>query len=75
MQAPFSNLDLEFADGLGKTVMGGVYSRAFITSETKYAWSASMLVTYTTEDLDTMMMPAPLRFTLQDYWAARSFTA
>ncbi|MCK7540630.1 MAG: hypothetical protein MZV63_61940 [Marinilabiliales bacterium] len=39
----FSDLDLEFADGLGKTVIGGVYSRDFITSETKYAWSASIV--------------------------------
>ncbi len=69
----FSDLDLEFADGLGKTVIGGVYSRDFITSETKYAWSASIVVTYTTEDLDTMLIPVPLRFSLQDYWAARSF--
>lgn len=69
----FSNLHLEFSDGLGTTFIGGVYSRDFITAETKYAWSTSVKVTYTSEDLDTMLIPSPLKFTWQDYWAARSF--
>lgn len=69
----FSNLDLEFSDGLGTTVMGGVFSRSFVTSETKYAWSASMMLTNTSEDLDTMLLAVPLRFTFQDYWLSRSF--
>lgn len=69
----FSDLEMEFNDGLGTTRMGGVYSRDFVTSSTKYAWSASMKLTYTNEDLDTMDVPAPLRFIWQDYWAARSF--
>lgn len=68
----FSNLDLEFKDGLGTTLARGVYSREFVSSETKYAWSASFIMTSTTEDLDTMMVPVPLNFTWQDYWAARS---
>lgn len=69
----FADLDLEFSDGLGTTIIGGALSRDFITSETKYAWYASVRTTYTTEDLDTMLTPSPLRFTWQDYWAARSF--
>jgi hypothetical protein len=69
----FADFDLEFSDGLGTTVMGGVLSRDFITSETRYAWYASVKTTFTTEDLDTMLTPSPLRFTWQDYWAARSF--
>jgi len=69
----FSDLDLEYTDGLGTTMIGGIYSRRFVTSETKYAWSASVRLTNTTEDLDTMLLPVPLRFTWQDYWAARSF--
>lgn len=69
----FSDLDLEFNDGLGTTIIGGVYSREFVTSETKYAWSATVRVTLTSEDLDTMLLPVPLRFTWNDYWAARSF--
>ncbi len=69
----FADLDLEFSDGLGTTIMGGQFSRDFITSETRYAWSASVKTTFTTEDLDTMLTPSPLRFTFQDYWAARSF--
>ncbi|MBE0678053.1 MAG: hypothetical protein IH592_04740 [Bacteroidales bacterium] len=69
----FSDLDLEFNDGLGTTIIGGIYSREFVTSETKYAWSATVRMTLTSEDLDTMLLPVPLRFTWNDYWAARSF--
>jgi len=69
----FANLDLEFADGLGKTTMGGVFSREFVTSDTKYAWSASMMLTYTSEDLDTMVQAVPLSYTYQDYWLSRAF--
>ncbi len=69
----FSDIDLEFSDGLGTNTAGGIFSRKFITSETKYAWSASLRMTNTTEDLDTMLFPVPLRFTWQDYWAARAF--
>lgn len=69
----FSDLDLEFNDGLGTTIIGGIYSRDFVTSETKYAWSATVRMTLTSEDLDTMLLPVPLRFTWNDYWAARSF--
>ena len=69
----FSDLDLEFNDGLGTTIVGGIFSREFVTSETKYAWSATVRMTLTSEDLDTMLLPVPLRFTWNDYWAARSF--
>lgn len=69
----FSDLELEFRDGLGTTRMGGTFSRDFVTSSTKYAWSASVITTFTNEDLDTMALPAPLRYTWQDYWGARSF--
>jgi hypothetical protein len=68
----FSDLVLEFSDGLGSTCLGGEYKRHFVTSETKYAWSASIKYTRTTEDLDTMSIPVPLNFTWQDYWGARS---
>ncbi len=69
----FSDLELAFADGLGTTAVNGTYSRKFVTSETKYAWSASIWMTRTTEDLDTMLVPAPLSFSWQDYWIARAF--
>ncbi|MCB9027782.1 MAG: hypothetical protein H6545_01500 [Bacteroidales bacterium] len=69
----FSDLELEFSEGLGSQRMGGRFSRAFVTSTTKYAWSASLMLTSTNEDLDTMTVPAPLRFLRQDYWGARSF--
>ncbi len=69
----FANLELDFSDGLGSNTLGGVFSRTFISSDTKYAWSATARLTNTTEDLDTMLVPVPLRFTYQDYWVARSF--
>ena len=69
----FSNLEFDFSDGLGTNTMGGLFRRGFISSETKYAWSASVRMTNTTEDLDTMLIPVPLRYTQQDYWVARSF--
>jgi len=69
----FSDLELDFSDGLGSTKMGGIYRRGFTTSETKYAWSASIRLNYTTEDLDTMATPEALRYIYHDYWGARSF--
>ncbi len=69
----FSDLELEFADGLGTTRAGGIFSRDFVTSDTKYSWSASALFINAPEDLDTMVNPVPLRFVRQDYWGARSF--
>ncbi len=69
----FSDIELEYSDGLGSTGIGGVFRRSFTTSETMYSWSASVRMTNTTEDLDTMITPVPLRFIYQDYWGARSF--
>jgi len=69
----FSRLNMHFSDGLGTTHMGGAFSRNFVTSETRWAWSASVIFTRTNDRIDTMAVPAPLRFTWQDYWAARSF--
>ena len=69
----FSRLNMQFSDGLGTTHMGGTFSRDFVTSETRYAWSASVIFTRTNDEIDTMTVPAPLRFTRQDYRAARSF--
>ena len=69
----FSDLEMGFSDGLGANCLRGQYKRDFVTSETRYAWSASLTMTHTTEDLDTMQTAAPLRFIRDDYWAARSF--
>ncbi len=69
----FSNLAIDFSDGLGTTTAGGSFSRGFVSADTKYAWSASLRMTYTTEDLDTMTVPGTLGYTYQDYWLARSF--
>jgi len=69
----FSNLNMHISDGLGTTNIGGIFSRDFVTSETRYAWSGSVIFTRTNDGIDTMAVPAPLRFTRQDFWAARSF--
>lgn len=69
----FSDLKLQFSDGLGSTRLGGIFSRDFVTSETKYAWSASVMFTSSSKGIDTMTVPAPLMYTWQDYWASRSF--
>jgi hypothetical protein len=69
----FSDLELGFTDGLGANCLKGQFDRDFVTSETKYAWSASLTMTRTTEDLDTMPAAVPLKFIRHDYWAARSF--
>lgn len=68
-----SDFEVNISDGLGSTTVGGLYKKDFVTSDTKYAWSASVRLTYTSEDLDTMPAPVPLRYTYQDFWAARSF--
>lgn len=69
----FSDLELGFSDGLGANCLRGQFNRDFVTSETRYAWSASLTMTRTTEDLDTMQAAVPLKYIRHDYWAARSF--
>jgi len=69
----FSDLTFNISDGLGATTAGTSLSRPFVSSGTKYAGYAAISRTYTSEDLDTMDVAAPLRYTYQDYWLARSF--
>ncbi len=69
----FSNLTIDLSDGLGKTTAGVSIIRPFVSSETKYSWYANISRTYTSEDLDTMAVPEPVRYSYQDYWFARSF--
>jgi hypothetical protein len=73
MWKSFTNLNLFFADGLGKTTYGFNLSRDLVSSATKYAGGISVMQMYTTEDLDTLPVPAPLKYNLQDYWISRSF--
>ena len=68
----FINLNIYFLHGLGEKTYGFDLSRKLISSTTKYAGGISVRMMYTTENLDTLIVPAPLRYNLQDYWLSRS---
>jgi len=69
----FTNIHLFYSDGLGRKTYGLNLERKLISSETKYAGGISIRQMYTTEDLDTLSLPEPLKYNLQDYWLLRSF--
>lgn len=69
----FINLNMYFLDGLGQKTYGFKLSRNLISSTTKYAGGISVKQMYTTEDLDTLIVPEPLKYNLQDYWLSRAF--
>lgn len=69
----FSDLSLFYHDGLGKKTYGFSLERSLISSLTRYAGGISIRQMSTTEDLDTLNIPEPLKYNLQDYWLARSF--
>jgi hypothetical protein len=68
----FINLGLYYFDGLGKRTYGIGIERKLVSSTTKYAFGVSVRKMYTTEDLDTLPVPEPLKYNLQDYWFLRS---
>lgn len=69
----FINMNLFYFDGLGKRTYGFDMSRSLVSSATKYAGGISVRQMFTTEDLDTLSEPEPLKYNFQDYWLARSF--
>ena len=69
----FINLNVYFLHGLGEKTYGFDLSRKLVSSTTKYAGGISVRMMYTSEDLDTLKVPAPLKYNLQDYWLSRSF--
>jgi hypothetical protein len=69
----FTNLGLFYFDGLGEKTYGFNLERKLVSSTTKYAFGISVRKMYTTEDLDSLIVPAPLKYNLQDYWFSRSF--
>jgi len=69
----FVNLNVYYRYGLGQKTYGFDLSRRLVSSTTKYAGGISVRQMYTTEDLDTLLVPAPLKYNLQDYWISRSF--
>ena len=69
----FINMNLNYYNGLGKKTYGINITRNLVSSETKYAGGISISQTNTSEDLDTLASPEPLRYNFQDYWLLRSF--
>jgi hypothetical protein len=69
----FVNLNLFYQDGLGRKTYGFSAERRLVSSGTKYAGGIAVRHMSTTEDLDTMTIPEPLNYNLQDYWISRSF--
>lgn len=69
----FINMNIYYLNGLGERTFGFDLSRKLVSSTTKYAGGISVLMMYTSEDLDTLPVPAPLKYNLQDYWLSRSF--
>ena len=69
----FINLNLFYLDGLQEKNFGFNLNRSFVSATTKYAGGISVKQRYTTEDLDTLPVPEPLKCNLQDYWLSRSF--
>jgi hypothetical protein len=69
----FINLKGYYQNGLGVRTYGFDLSRKLVSSSTKYAGGISIRMMYTSEDLDTLPIPAPLKYNFQDYWLSRSF--
>ncbi|HLP74245.1 MAG TPA: hypothetical protein VK155_15170 [Bacteroidales bacterium] len=69
----FVNLNMFYNDDLEEDSYGIRLSRKFVSSETKYAGGVSVEHVYKFNALDTLKVPEPLRYNLQDYWIGRSF--
>ena len=69
----FLNLNLYYYNGLGEKTYGFSLNRKLVSSTTKYAGGISVRQMYTTEDLDILPVPEPLKYNLQNYWLSRSF--
>ena len=69
----FINLTLSYYNGLGKTSYGISAIRNLVTSETKYAGGITINQVFTSTNLDTLPVAAPLHYNYQDYYVMRSF--
>jgi hypothetical protein len=69
----FINMNVYYANGLGHKTYGLDLSRRFFSTNTKYAGGISIRQMFRNVDLDTLIVPAPLKYIFQDYWLARSF--
>jgi hypothetical protein len=73
IQKSFVDLNINYYNALGTRTYGAGISRNLVSSATKYAGGLSILQTFTTANLDTLLVPQPLKYTYQDYWFSRSF--
>lgn len=71
----FVDLNLYYLNGVGKNTFGFDLGKKFVSSATKYAGGISFREMFTSDNLDTMLHPAQVKYNLQDYWIARSFLA
>ncbi len=62
-----------FLNTLREKSYGMSLSRSLFSATTKYAGGISLKHMQTTVDFDTMNVPHPIRYFLQDYWLQRSF--
>jgi hypothetical protein len=69
----FLDLKLNYFNAQDVKQYGFNISRVLISATTKYAGGISLSNMTTLEDLDTLVIPEPLRYNLQDYWLMRSF--
>ncbi|MDP4221950.1 MAG: hypothetical protein Q8868_01445 [Bacteroidota bacterium] len=69
----FINLDAYFYDGSGKKTYGFDITRRLISTTSKYAGGISVREMFTSDDLDSLVIPALVKYNLQDYWLLRSF--
>jgi hypothetical protein len=69
----FTNFNLYYLDGLGRKTYGFDLNRKFVSAATKYAGGISVREMFTYDNLDTMILPARVKYNLQDYWLSRSF--
>ena len=69
----FINLNVYYIHGLGERTYGFALSRKLVSFTTKYAGGISIRQMFTSSTLDTLIIPAPLKYNLQDYWLSRSF--
>ncbi len=69
----FVNMSMNFYTGLGKKSYTLSLSRNLVSSETKYGGGVLIRQMYTSANLDTLPVPAPLHYNYQDYWMQRSF--
>jgi hypothetical protein len=58
----FSNLNVYYYDGLGRKTFGFDISRKLVSAFTKYAGGISVREMFTSNDLDSLQVPAPVGF-------------